>query len=192
MADQRLREWSKDQEEFTEKQYQEVQRRLQEQKEPRAKEAVDPGPRKLSPKEQERQGQEARERSQTEQRREEEMEKLRREARRVEKEKERQKEELELIREVGEKYREPLTSTLTRLKEVEKELAEIRTTRRNNAGLPWPKVNELIERSNRLAKEEREILRERETLVRNLDTEREERIKAMKYGWQLEDEQERW
>jgi hypothetical protein len=43
ICDQRLEEWSKDQEEYAEKQFQEVQKKLQEQKEPRTKGAVDPG-----------------------------------------------------------------------------------------------------------------------------------------------------
>jgi hypothetical protein len=44
LAEQRMEEWSKDQEEYTERQFQEVQKRKQEHKEPRAKVAVDPGP----------------------------------------------------------------------------------------------------------------------------------------------------
>jgi hypothetical protein len=46
IADQRLKEWSKDQKEYAEQQFQEVQKRKQEQKEPRKQVAVELGPKK--------------------------------------------------------------------------------------------------------------------------------------------------
>jgi hypothetical protein len=47
LADERMKEWSKDHEEYAEQQLREVQKRKQEQKEPRSKVAVDPGPKRL-------------------------------------------------------------------------------------------------------------------------------------------------
>jgi hypothetical protein len=54
LADERMKEWSKDQEEYTERQFQEVQKKQQEQKMPRAKGAVDPGPETPDPREEEK------------------------------------------------------------------------------------------------------------------------------------------
>jgi hypothetical protein len=50
LADDRMKEWSKDQEEYADRQFQEVEKRKQEQTEPRTKVAVDPGPKKPLPK----------------------------------------------------------------------------------------------------------------------------------------------
>jgi hypothetical protein len=54
IADEKLKEWSKDQEEYAEQQFQEVQRRKQELKEPRTEVAVDPGSRKAVSEEEEK------------------------------------------------------------------------------------------------------------------------------------------
>jgi hypothetical protein len=53
VADEKMKEWSKDQEEYTEQLFQEVQKRKK-QMEPRAKVAVDPGPKKLQSQEDQR------------------------------------------------------------------------------------------------------------------------------------------
>jgi hypothetical protein len=45
LADERMKEWSKDQEEYTEREFQRVQKLKQDQKEPREEVAVDPGSR---------------------------------------------------------------------------------------------------------------------------------------------------
>jgi hypothetical protein len=176
LPDERMKEWSKDQEEYTERQHQEIQRKRGEKSsflKPREQEKVD------------RRKKEQEERARREAEIEENLVRIRRKEARAEA---REKEAFEAKEAITVTYRERFTKTLDELREIEREQAEIKRRRRTEA-IPWYEGNKLIARDRELREAEGKILGERESLNSMMDEEIGARIQILKRRWEREDEE---
>jgi hypothetical protein len=216
LADQRLKEWSKDQEEYTEKQFQEVQKRKQEQTKPQT---MDPGlelrklregtrltmldrlrMRELEEAETERRDQEAKESYEAEQRKKaEELEKSRPERekaiamirRKSLRAGERQRQEERAVELVKQEFREKLRSIGAQIEAINSrmiKLAEIEKTLP-----PWrsldPSPTDLEQMKN--SAEKKKLKRTREEIIQRMDEEVERVTRILKLNWLQEDEDQK-
>jgi hypothetical protein len=170
LADDRMKEWSKDQEEYADRKFREIEEKkaaLKSQAEKDAREKA----------EIERQAQER-----------EKQEKIaRRTRRKAEMAEARENEDTEEVGKIKAKYRECFGQTLEELREIERELEEIQKARRA-PGILWGETSKLILRKNELGRRENKLLGERESLNLQMDEEMEEKLAALRQKWKQEDE----
>jgi colicin import membrane protein len=133
-----MKEWGKDQEEYTDRQFKEIEGKKKELKTQADEEAIERA-------ELERQNRETRERFEADRQRKEKEERERKEAeeeayrlklkRKAAKAEAREKEEFEAKQAIRAKYFDRFSSTLKRLKEIEEELARVKVEERKRIGL---------------------------------------------------------
>jgi hypothetical protein len=167
-----MKEWSKDQEEYTDRQFREVEEKKTALKSQAEKDAWEKA-------EIERQAQERK-------KQEEIARKARRKAEKA-KDEAGGNEETGAVEKVKAKYRERFGQTLVEIREIEREQEEIKKARRK-PGIPWGETSNLIDRQKVLEKTEDKLLREREALNFRMDAEVEQTLAALRRKWKQEDE----
>jgi hypothetical protein len=164
LADKRLGEWSKDQEEYTEQKFQEIERKKKELKAqaPEAKKA-----------EIERQKQGAREKAEAEQAMKEKAVKA----------EIRKREEFEAKEKMRQMYRDQIWECRTTLKSIEDELEQ------PSNGLGYKEKHEYLERRKALNEEQKDVEQEIDKPCKMMQDSIEMKLTTLKMKWRKEDEE---